>query len=55
LSRRIREACPAYRDGLTNGERQLATLRALRMAQLEISSELGGLQIDRADDEEDAA
>jgi hypothetical protein len=49
-------ACPTYNKGLTNGERLLATLRALSMAQLEISSDLGSLtheQSDFFDDDDD--
>jgi hypothetical protein len=60
MSRRISEACPAYKNGLTNGEGLLARLRALSMAQLEISAELGGMHRDLDtmfddDDEEVAA
>jgi hypothetical protein len=49
MSRRVREACPAY-NGLTNGEVLLATLRALSMAQLEISAELADLTDGKDDD-----
>ena len=50
MSRRIREACQAYKDGLTNGERSLATLRALAMAQIEIGHDLASQKITDWDD-----
>jgi hypothetical protein len=60
MSRRIREACPTYHNGLTNGEGLLAKLRALSMAQLELTAELGGMKRDLDtmfddDDEEEVA
>jgi hypothetical protein len=57
MSQRIREACPAYRNGLTNGERVLATLRALSMAQLDVAADLASLDFGADDDikEDEAA
>ena len=43
MSRRIREACPAYENGLTNSEKLLATLRALSMVQIEVGVDFGTL------------
>jgi len=49
VSRRISGGCPAYKNGLTNGELLLATLRALSMVQLEISADLGSLITEPSD------
>lgn len=54
INRRLSEACPAYKDGLTNGEHVLATLRALSTAQLGISADLAGLNYDADDEDLDA-
>jgi hypothetical protein len=43
ISRRIIEACPAYPRGLTNGERVVATLKALNLAALEVMRDLTAL------------
>jgi hypothetical protein len=53
MSKRIAAACPAYKNGLTNGERLLATLRAFSMAQLEILAELGSMKHDVWVDDDD--
>ncbi len=48
MSRRLRAACPAYNRGLTNGEREVATIRALNMAALEVLGDLASLKIEPA-------
>jgi hypothetical protein len=52
MSRRIAEACPAYRQGLTNGERVVATLKALNLAALEVMRDLTLLTRDPTFEEE---
>ena len=46
MSRRITESCPAYEQGLTNGERVAATLKALNLAALEVMRDLTSLTRD---------
>ena len=57
MQKRLGEACPAYQNGLLIGETVLATLRALSIAQLEISADMAELYYgaDDVDDEEPAA
>jgi hypothetical protein len=40
MSRRISEACPAFRQGLTNGERVLATVKALHQVGPDLIADL---------------
>jgi hypothetical protein len=49
LSKRIREACPSYQNGLTNGERVVATLRALALVQIEATKDATTLWDDVCD------
>jgi len=57
MSRRIREACPAYRNGLTNGERVLATSLALAAVQGDVTRALASLEYETAywDEDDEAA
>jgi hypothetical protein len=43
MNRRIREACPAYRHGLSNGDMVLATLKALHLVGLDITNDMTSL------------
>ena len=52
----LREACPAYKAGLNNGELRVATLRALALVQLEVAASLVSLkESERYDDDEEDA
>jgi hypothetical protein len=53
MNRRIREACPAYRQGLTNGDRVMASLKALHLAGLELISDMTSMTRDPTFDEID--
>jgi hypothetical protein len=55
LRRRIAEACPPYRMGLTNGENELATLKALNLAALKIIADMPSMKWGGEDDEDEAA
>jgi hypothetical protein len=58
ISRRIEEACPAYRHGLTNSERVVATLKALHLVGPDLIKDLTSMTRDKSaaeewEDEED--
>jgi hypothetical protein len=55
MNRRVREGCAAYRNGLTNGERLIAIMRALSKVQLEISTEFAELDFPEDDEDDNAA
>ena len=48
MSRQLQKTV-VYRDGLTNGERLLATMRALSLVQLEVAADLGSLTTEASD------
>ena len=53
MSRRIQEDCPDYRVGLSNGERVLATLKALNLTAIDLLADMATLTYDRDDFDED--
>jgi hypothetical protein len=56
LSAALKERCPAYKNGLTNEERELATLRALAITQIEITRDIASMTTaGDFDDVDDAA
>jgi hypothetical protein len=55
MNRRVREGCAAYRNGLTNGERLIAIMRALSKAQLAINIEFAALDFPEDDEDGEAA
>jgi hypothetical protein len=46
-------SCPSYNVGLTNGETQLAILRALALVQIDVGEKLAALEYDSDDDDDD--
>jgi hypothetical protein len=55
MNRRVHEECAAYRNGLTNGERLIAILRALSKVQLAINAEFAALDFPEDDEDDEAA
>jgi hypothetical protein len=53
MNRRIAEACPAYHQGLTNGDRVVATLKALNLAALDVIRDLTSMTRDPTVEEEE--
>jgi hypothetical protein len=53
MNRRIREACPAYRQGLTNGDRVLAALKALHLVGAELIRDMTSMTRDPTFEEMD--
>jgi hypothetical protein len=51
MSRSVRESCSAYHNGLTNGERLIATSQALAMVQLKIIADLAEMNIEKQFDD----
>ena len=52
LNRRLAD-CPAYRNGLTIGDTQLALLRALCMMQLVVTADVASMWRDNDEDDDD--
>jgi hypothetical protein len=55
ISQRIRDECPAYRSGLTNVERVVATLQALSKVQRGTIADLTSLTFGEGDEEVEEA
>jgi hypothetical protein len=53
MNRRISEACPAYRRGLTNGDRVLAALKALHLVGLDLIRDMASMTRDPTFEEEE--